>query len=306
MNPFGIGLPRNFSIKKMDKHWNYPPILQDQKLEQQLKDDGVIVIPQFLDKHAVDDLFDYNAANQPEFVHNSIINSVWHSSDQDYKVRTIKKIIDVYTPSCEKHFVDYKIFGGSFVIKLPDGGGESCPHVDFGIVNEDIYRSFNLWVPLVPLTEDNGALKVLKGSHKLGKHVFRGPNIPDQTIDTREWLWENMETYLLEPGDAILYDHKAIHGSKPNNSRRPRVATSCAITNTGADMVLYFWDDSKQKVVAYVTEPEYLLTNNHDRLPTDLKIVGEWDYSFEQLTLSDLGVKPKPSGIIERLKGFFN
>jgi hypothetical protein len=289
----------------MERDWNYPPILQDQKLEQQLKEDGVIVIPQFLDEHAVRELFEYNAANQPEFVHNSIINSVWHSSDQDYKIRTIEKIIDVYAPSCDKFFRDYNIFGGSFVIKLPKGGGESCPHVDFGIVNEDVYRSFNLWVPLVRLTEENGALKVLKGSHMLKKHAFRGPNIPDHTIDTREWLWDNMETYLLEPGDAILYDHKAIHGSRPNNSNTPRVATSCAMTSVGADMVLYFWDESKQKVVAYDTEPEYLLTNNHDRLPTDLEIVGEWDYSFEQLNLNDLGVKTETAGFFETLRERF-
>lgn len=286
-------------------NWNFSPIMKDPNLEEQLKQDGILVMRNFLDKHAVKELFDYNAANQPKFVHNSIINSVWHSSDVDYKKRTIKKIIEVYTPSCENYFENYNIFGGSFVIKPPHGEGVSCPHVDFGIVNEDIYRSFNLWIPLVPLTKDNGALMVLKGSHNLN-HAFRGPNIPDHTIDVRDWLWENMEEYFLEPGDAILYDHRAIHGSKPNNSSEPRVATSCAMTNLGAPMVLYFWDERKNKIVGYETEPEYLLTNNHDRLPTDLEIVGEWDYEFNQLTLGDLGVKQRKPSFIEKIKSVFS
>ncbi|MBI1286612.1 MAG: hypothetical protein GC178_03445 [Flavobacteriales bacterium] len=278
----------------------HAPIMKDPELERQLNIDGVVVMRDFLDKNAVKELFDYNTANQPEFTHNSIINSVWHSHDQEYKARTIEKIIDIYTPFCEKYFDNYNIFGGSFVIKLPNGGGVSCPHVDFGIVNEEVYRSFNLWIPLVPTTDDNGALKVLKGSHRM-KQLFRGPNIPDQTVDIRDWLWQNMETYELNPGDAILYDHRAIHGSNPNNTEIPRVATSCAMTNAGAEMVLYFWDETKRAVVGYVTEPEYLLTHNHEQLPTDLEIVGEWGYSLDQVTLNDLGIIPAPTGLFDRL-----
>jgi hypothetical protein len=288
------------SENKQELNWNYKPILKDPDLEAKLKEDGYIVIKGFMDDHAVKELFDYNSANQPEFVHDAIINSVWHSSDVDYKERTIKKIIDVYTPFCEKYFMDYNIFGGSFVIKPPHGKGESNPHIDFGIVNEDVYRSFNLWIPLVPITSTNGALQVLKGSHRL-KHTFRGPNIPDQTIELRDWIWDKFDTLLLEPGDAVLYDHRAIHGSKANFSNEPRVATSCALTNRDAEMVLYFWDDKKQRIVAFNTDPSYLLTNNHDSLPTDLDILNEWEYDLGQLTLEDMGVRSTSTGFVSQL-----
>lgn len=285
----------------MENTWNYSPILKDPQMELQLEKEGYLVIPRFLSSEGVSELAEYNEANQPEFVHNAIINSVWHSSDVEYKENTIKKIIDVYTPFCEKYFVDYNIFGGSFVIKPPHGKGESNPHIDFGIVNEDVYRSFNLWIPLVPTTDENGALRVLKGSHNK-KHIFRGPNIPDQALGIRDWLWSNSDILELQPGDAVLYDHRAIHGSKANFTSVPRVATSCAITNAGAEMVLYFWDEEKRKVVAYETDPSYLLTNNHDKLPTDLEVTAEWDYSLDQLTIEDLGAtRSKPSGILSRM-----
>ncbi len=140
------------------------------------------------------------------------------------------------------------------------------------------------------MREENGALRVLKGSHRL-KRTFRGPNIPDQTLDARSWLWDNMDLLILEPGDAVLYDHRAIHGSKDNFSSVDRIAATAAVTNADADMVLYFWDESKQKVAAYQTDPMYLLTNNHDQLPVDLNIMDEWDYDLGQLTLEDLGVE---------------
>lgn len=285
----------------MENTWSYSPILKDPQMELQLEKEGYLVIPRFLSSEAVSELAEYNEANQPEFVHNAIINSVWHSSDVEYKENTIKKIIDVYTPFCEKYFVNYNIFGGSFVIKPPHGKGESNPHIDFGIVNEDVHRSFNLWIPLVPTTKENGALQVLRGSHNQ-KKVFRGPNIPDQTLEIRDWFWEKSNLLELQPGDAVLYDHRAIHGSKSNFSSVPRVATSCALTNAGAEMVLYFWDEEKRKVVAYETDPTYLLTNNHDKLPTDLEVTAEWDYSLDQLTIEDLGAtKSKPPGILSRM-----
>jgi hypothetical protein len=285
----------------MENTWSYSPILKDPQMELQLEKEGYLVIPRFLSSEAVSELAEYNEANQPEFVHNAIINSVWHSSDVEYKENTIKKIIDVYTPFCEKYFVNYNIFGGSFVIKPPHGKGESNPHIDFGIVNEDVHRSFNLWIPLVPTTKENGALQVLRGSHNQ-KKVFRGPNIPDQTLEIRDWFWEKSNLLELQPGDAVLYDHRAIHGSKSNFSSVPRVATSCALTNASAEMVLYFWDEEKRKVVAYETDPTYLLTNNHDKLPTDLEVTAEWDYSLDQLTIEDLGAtKSKPPGILSRM-----
>lgn len=273
-----------------EQPWSFQPVIKDPELEEKLKHDGYLVFKQFLDEDAVNHLVKYNTENKQEQNHDGIFNSIWHSSDVKYKEETIKKIKEIYTPSCEKYFVDYKIFGGSFIIKPPHGKGESNPHIDFGIVNEDVHRSFSLWIPLVPMREENGALRVLKGSHRL-KRTFRGPNIPDQTLDTRSWLWDNMDLLILEPGDAVLYDHRAIHGSKDNFSNVDRVAATAAVTNADADMVLYFWDESKQRVVAYETDPMYLLTNNHDQLPVDLKIMDEWDYDLCQLTLEDLGVK---------------
>ena len=289
--------------------WNFAPVMKNPVLEQQLKEDGYVVIKGFLDQETVSKLISYNTKYRQEQHHDGIFNSVWHSNDVEYKKRTLETLINLYTPFCEKYFKDHRIFGGSYISKPPHGKGESNPHIDFGIVDESVYRSFSLWLPLVPMREDNGALRVLKGSHRLDKHVFRGPNIPDQTIDIRDWLWEHMDQLFVDPGDAVIYDHKAIHGSKDNFSDVDRIAATAAITNANAEMVLYFWEESAKKVFGYNTNPEYLLTNSHDKLPTTLEIAGEWNYEANQLTLGDLGIEvdstTSESGIMHKIRSLF-
>lgn len=285
----------------------YPRIMKDDKLEQELTEKGYLVLKNFFDKDAVKELQDYHRNNQPEFYHNdAIINSVWHTDDVKYKRKTIEKIISVYTRFCDQYFVDYKIFGGSFVIKPPHGKGASHPHIDFGIVDEETYRSFNLWAPLVKLTKENGALQVLEGSHRI-KHVFRGPNIPDQTIAYREWFWEKQKKFYLEPGDALLYDHKAIHGSKDNFSSQPRIAVSCAMTNLDAEMMMYFQNEEQKKVRAYKVDTEYLLNTKHNNIPTNFPVYKEWDYHHWQLSPEDFGSLPEvqKKSLIERVKELF-
>jgi hypothetical protein len=70
----------------MGNNWNFQPIMKDPQLEAQLKQNGYLVIPTFLTTEAVNDLSEYNSSNQPEFIHNAIINSVWHSSDEVFSV----------------------------------------------------------------------------------------------------------------------------------------------------------------------------------------------------------------------------
>ena len=285
----------------------YPRIMKDDKLEQELSEKGYLVLKNFFSADAVNELREYHKNNQPRFFHyDAIINSVWHTDDVEYKMKTLEKIISVYTRFCDAYFVDFKIFGGSFVIKPPHGKGASHPHIDYGIVDEDNYRSFNLWAPLVELTKTNGALQVLEGSHRI-KQVFRGPNIPDLTIDLREWFWENQKKFYLKPGDALLYDHRAIHGSKDNFSEQPRVAVSCAMTNADAQMMMYFQDAERKKVCAYKMDSAYLLTNNHNQLPKDFPVYKEWDYEVRQLRMEDLSTcqETKPMSFINRVKEFF-
>jgi ectoine hydroxylase-related dioxygenase (phytanoyl-CoA dioxygenase family) len=82
------------------------------------------------------------------------------------------------------------------------------------------YDCYNLWVPLVPVTQKNGALRVLPGSHKLGKlkhHFFDDSNKGHGLIEG-QFDESKIVTPSLDAGDAILFHPLLIHGSSSNQS----------------------------------------------------------------------------------------
>jgi len=52
-----------------------------------------------------------------------------------------------------------------------------CVHQDMTLVDESKFSGINIWVPLVDLTEKNGVLQVLPGSHRIFPR-YRGSTIP--------------------------------------------------------------------------------------------------------------------------------
>lgn len=82
------------------------------------------------------------------------------------------------------------------------------------------YDCFNLWVPLVPVTPKNGALRILPGSHKLGelKHRFfaefkNAHGLVEGQIDESKII-----ALSLDAGDAVLFHPLLVHGSSSNHS----------------------------------------------------------------------------------------
>lgn len=282
---------------------NYPPILKDEKLEKRLLDDGYLIIRNFLSAEAVAQLTEYYESNLFEIDRDTIFNTIAHTNDIDYKKRTIDEITSVYRPFCDKYFTDYKLFGGSFVVKPGGGKGTSQPHIDWTTVDEEKFRSFSLWIPLIELNKRNGALGAVKGSHKFNQ-LFRGPNIPDQIIDLRDWFWENSETEYLAPGDVFIYDYRTVHCSRENFTPTPRVAVSCSITSTNAQTLVYFWNEQQKIVSAYKSTIEmYLDGKTIVSLPENSKPLKYWDYRPNQLSKADfphVGIKSSNS-VLEKM-----
>ena len=89
-----------------------------------------------------------------------------------------------------------------------------------------------------PCDEDNGCMKLVKGSHRLGRvtHMKVGEAVGFDPIRLALVL-EQLETVpmLLEPGDACFFHGNTLHASGPNNSDRPRTllhASYNTIVNT--------------------------------------------------------------------------
>ncbi len=119
------------------------------------------------------------------------------------------------------------------MLKEPRTGGAWEWHQDYGYWYNDgcLYpRLISCLIALDRADRANGCLKVLVGSHLLGRIDHGG--VGAQAGANRERVAE-IEQHLavryaeLDPGDAIFFHCNLLHSSEPNPSDRPRTSVIC-------------------------------------------------------------------------------
>ncbi|WP_394793877.1 phytanoyl-CoA dioxygenase family protein [Armatimonas sp.] len=103
-------------------------------------------------------------------------------------------------------------------VKSPGGGGAFHFHQDNQYTKFD-GPGINLWVALVPMTEENGCLSMVPYSHYLGTlHPVAGTN-------HNSGLEPAVRVPVpMEPGDVVAFSRLTVHGSGKNLTDEARVA----------------------------------------------------------------------------------
>jgi Phytanoyl-CoA dioxygenase (PhyH) len=112
--------------------------------------------------------------------------------------------------------------------KRPGGGGTWVWHQDYGYWYENGCLTpdmLTVAVPLSPMTEANGAVQLMRGSHHAGRidHFRVGDQVgadPDRVAA----LNARFETVPFEgePGDVVFFHCNVLHTSAPNTTDRSR------------------------------------------------------------------------------------
>lgn len=109
----------------------------------------------------------------------------------------------------------------------PAGSGREVPwHQDGQYWSIRPHATCTVWVALDRVDRDNGAMRVISGSHKLGG--FRHAHDPsprltlNQVIEPGQFDEREARYIELEPGQVSLHDVDILHGSAPNSSGRRR------------------------------------------------------------------------------------
>ncbi len=110
---------------------------------------------------------------------------------------------------------------GQVLVKEPVGGHAKNLHQDAGYFEHKYEGPLAALTYCVPTDLTNGALHVVPGSHKIGmlQHIDTSSHLG---LDPHDWPWEKSLPICGEPGDAILFHVKTIHGSQTNRSNAPR------------------------------------------------------------------------------------
>ncbi|HKK76945.1 MAG TPA: phytanoyl-CoA dioxygenase family protein [Saprospiraceae bacterium] len=279
-------------------------ILQEDQLDEQLLEDGYVIVPFFADEQIA------HLRTLFAQLHTDPIQGFYasaHVPDPSFRTRISEEIRSVATPLVEQYFTDALALGGTFIAKAAGDAGILQPHQDWNIVDEEQHRSFNIWIPLVDVSKENGAVEILPGSHRK-LQTYRGANLPNAFDEVRPLVWAAMKTLEMKAGQALIYDHRLVHGSGANQSEELRLAIVLGTIHREAPMRYYYQREGK--INEYACSPAFYLEGNPGAGPGELELLRRLDVQTPVLDSSRfrsvyLGEKPKVH-LWGRLRSFFN
>lgn len=207
--------------------------MRDPRLQQRLDRDGFIRVP-FLDAAGVELLRSLWDETGPDHVRG--IYSNVHGLDPETNRRVDRVITRLFEAPFHRLFAGARLAGASFLVKGAGPDSASTMHQDWNNVEEDRAQSLSIWVPLVDVDERNGALHVIRGSHRLRRSV-RSLDAPSVYLDFTDVLEPSLQCVHARAGDAVIYAHNLFHGSKPNASLDVRVCAVSGIVNLDQRLV---------------------------------------------------------------------
>lgn len=198
--------------------------------------DGYFVIPDFLDEtqlNKVENLYKELGVDSLSGMYSNVLYK-----DQLTNETINKSLVEIYEPSVKRHFLNYRIAGGSFILKGTGEDSVSRLHQDWNLVDENKFKSVFVWCPLVDVDETNGCLQVLPGTHKWFNSI-RSINMPSVCISFDD-VKPLLTAVPVKKGAAVVFAHNLFHGSFPNKSNQLRPVGAVSIFTEGAQGIHYY------------------------------------------------------------------
>lgn len=280
------------------------PIIKDPQLDALLLSEGYIVVP-FLTEAEVETLKKVYYQHHAQALDGMAATA--HLPDLDMRMKMNDAVKEVFRRAIDENMINANPLGGSFIAKGKGQRGTLSPHQDWNIVDEDLYRSFNIWVPLVDLTADNGAICIMPRSHTWIPS-YRSANIHSLYNQVEQQLWQDMTPLYMRAGEALIYDHRLIHASGENHTDEIRLAAVYGVIPVGAPMYYYHQRD-EQTIEVYASNKEFFLYENIFEGPRTLQKISEVHYTYTPVTpdqysrlRSGQPLQQQPRGALERVR----
>jgi len=164
---------------------------------------------------------------------------LWAEADPQRRARLQAALGAALAPLLERHFEGYRALLFNVWIKTPRSEGSLIPmHRDFAVIDERGGRAaLQIWIPLVDLGPDNGALILLDGSHRDASATRQYRPWRALTPDPLEVIPEGAQRPTLRAGEGVVFSNRTLHGSARNRSAEPRPAVGCVLVPRDAPVV---------------------------------------------------------------------
>lgn len=239
----------------------------DPQLDADFDEYGFVVVP-FLDADQVAQLTalyweDGPAPDDPR----TTIFFDFQSEAAEFKRTRVEKLRPLVDPLLDDLLDDHHCFFPNYIMKWPGDRSGFAAHQDTALVDESRFTSLTIWCPLTDTGlvdgRDNGMLYVVPGSHRFadwvrahepGDFAFHGS---EQDIVERHGVG-----VVAKAGEAVIFDHRLVHFSMPNESTEPRLVVAMGIRPGDAQLTHYRRHPDDKAFDAYAIDDEYFTTLN--------------------------------------------
>ncbi len=264
-------------------------ILIDTEAQDQLDKEGYTTIP-LLSESEVEALFNYYQGlnMKPEGDYGFHISLDYKDSQR--KTDITNHIIETLSPSVNKQFQNHQIFTGSYVIKEPGLNNIVPPHQDWTFVDESQYASYTVWIALMDMTLDNGAMCAIPGSQNFFEYprVSPSPQSKSPLTDYYFTIFSYAKLLEMKAGEALIFNNQTIHASPPNTRATARVAVGIGVTHQDAQLK-HFYElpgTSPPLIREYNVDRSFFLQHNNKSLGV----------------LYDNGMEPEGLSVVQTIK----
>lgn len=214
------------------------PIFKDPQLQERYEREGYVVVP-FYSEEDIKELYSIYEALNSQLEDRGFYISIM-SQNLAYKEKVHHMIKNVASKRAEAYFIDCNFISSSFAVKKTGKESEFDLHQGINFTDESLHDTFTAWSPLVDVNAENGCLFVLPGSHKLWHQIRKSPDFIPPIRNIKKHLWDKYAIEIkMKAGEALVFHHRLIHGSKPNMSNALRLATLNAFIPKEAPLLLY-------------------------------------------------------------------
>lgn len=242
------------------------PLFENQSLQNEFETNGYVKLS-LLNENEICQLIDIHSNHNNKSTNTGFHISLDHS-DKNLVRKISAKIEEILTPKVLNLLDQGKIFTSSYTVKEIGNKFIVPPHQDWTFVDEAQYSSATLWIPLQDVSEKNGALGVIKGSHNLFNHHRSSPSPHSRSplTDHIFTLFPFIKIIDMKAGEALIFNNKLIHASPPNISNAPRLAVGIGITQKEASLIHYYKTPKKETLEKYEIDREFFYTYNNPKL----------------------------------------
>lgn len=214
------------------------PIFKDPVLQEKYEREGYVVVPFYTAEDIAELNNIYNNLNSQLEDRGFYISIM--SQNLPYKEKVHHLIKSIASKRADELFIDCNFISSSFAVKKTGKESVFDLHQGVSFTDESKYDTFTAWTPLIDVSESNGCLFVLPGTHKMWHQVRKTPDFTPPIRNIKEHLWKKYAIEIkMSAGEALIFHHRLIHGSKPNFSNELRIATLNAFIPKEAPLLLY-------------------------------------------------------------------